>query len=253
MVEKILVDERTLGVKITESGSVACPINRVVILQPSYMPWIGFFEQMMRADQFIFLDDVQFTRRDWRNRNKIRTRDGSAWLTVPIEQKNRYKQSLKETRIDNSINWNKKHCKAIRLNYLRTPFFEMYYPYFESIYGKRWVFLLDLCYETIQYFKDVLDITTPTYKSSDLSVKGVKKELILNICQHMGASHYLTGSLARNYLTEEEFSRIGVELEYQKYEHPKYSQRYPGFVPNLSLIDLLFNVGEKSSAVIMDR
>ena len=251
MVEKILVDEGTLGKKINEGGPLACSINRVVVLQPSYLPWIGYFEQIARADQFVFLDNVQFTRRDWRNRNKIRTREGWAWLTVPIEQKNRYTQMLKETRIDNSTNWSKKHCESIRLNYSRAPFFEMYYPYFDSVYRKRWEFLLDLCYETTGYLKETLNINTPTYKSSELPVGGVKADLILNICQQMKASHYLTGSLARDYLSKEDFSQKGIDLEYQEYDHPKYSQRYSEFVPNLSLIDLLFNAGDKSLDVIM--
>ncbi len=251
MVGKILVDEGTLGTKISEGGPVVYSINRVVVLQPSYLPWIGYFEQIARADQFVFLDGVQFTRRDWRNRNKIRTRDGWTWLTVPVEQKNRYTQLLKETRIDNSINWNKKHCETIRLNYCRAPFFEKYYPYFESVYSKQWEFLLDLCYETTEYLMEVLNITTPTSKSSDLPVEGAKADLILNICQQLRATHYLTGGLARDYLSEDDFFQKGIDLEYQEYDHPQYSQRYPGFVPNLSLIDLLFNVGDKSRDVLM--
>jgi len=252
VVEKILVDEGTLGKKINEGGPLACSINRVVVLQPSYLPWIGYFEQIARADQFVFLDDVQFTRRDWRNRNKIRTREGWAWLTVPIEQKNRYTQMLKETRIDNSTNWNKKHCESIRLNYSRAPFFEMYYPYFDSVYRKRWEFLLDLCYETTGYLKETLNITTPTSKSSNILTQGAKADLILNLCQQMGATHYLTGVLAKDYLSEKDFFRQGINLEYQKYDHPKYSQRYPGFVPYLSSIDLLFNVGDQCRFVMMN-
>ena len=112
--------------------------------------------------------------------------------------------------------------------------------------------MLDLCYETIQYLKDVLKIKTPTYKSSDFLIKEVKENLILSICRQMEATHYLTGNLARNYLSEENFSREGISLEYQEYDHPKYSQRYPGFVPNLSLIDLLFKVGDQCRFVMMN-
>ena len=172
MVGKIFVDERTLGTKISQVESVTYPANRVVILQPSYLPWIGYFEQMARADQFVYLDDVQYTRRDWRNRNKIRTNEGWTWLTVPVQQKNLYTQLLKDTRIDNSTNWSKKHRAAIRFNYSNAPFFENYYPYFDSVYQKRWEFLLDLCYETTGYLKEVLNITTQTFKSSTISVKG---------------------------------------------------------------------------------
>ena len=125
MVGKIFMDERALGTVIKKRNTEVYPVNRVVVLQPSYLPWIGYFEQIARADKFVFLDNVQFTRRDWRNRNKIRTNCGWSWLTVPIEQKNRYMQLLKETRIDNSIDWNKKHREAIRSNYSRAPFFEV--------------------------------------------------------------------------------------------------------------------------------
>ena len=111
--------------------------------------------------------------------------------------------------------------------------------------------MLDLCYETTGYLKKVLNITTPTSKSSNLPLEGAKADLIPNLCQQMGATHYLTGGLARDYLSHEDFSRKGIELEYQEYNHPKYSQRYPGFIPNLSLIDLLFNVGDESLDVLM--
>jgi hypothetical protein len=251
-VGKIFVDERVMGTEISKGALVTSPVNRLVVLQPSYLPWIGYFEQMERADQFIFLDDVQYTRRDWRNRNKIRTNEGWAWLTVPVQQKNHYTQLLKETRIDNSTNWNKKHCSAIRFNYSKAPFFESYYPYFDSIYQKQWEFLVDLCYEIIGYLKEALNINTQTFRSSDFLVEGSKSNRILSLCQKMRATHYLTGNLAHNYLSGVNFSKKGVELEYQEYDHPSYSQQYSGFVPNMSLIDLLFNAGDKSLDVLMN-
>jgi len=234
-----------LGTKISQVESVTYPANRVVILQPSYLPWIGYFKQMERADQFVFLDDVQYTRRDWRNRNKIRTNEGWTWLTVPVQKKNLYTQLLKDTRIDNSTNWSKKHRATIGFNYSNAP-------YFDSVYQKRWEFLLDLCYETTGYLKEVLNITTQTFKSSTISTEGVKADRILNLCQKIGATHYLTGGLAHDYLSGVNFSQNGVELEYQEYDHPRYSQQYSGFIPNMSLVDLLFNAGDKSLDVLMN-
>ena len=140
----------------------------------------------------------------------------------------------------------------IRFNYSKAPFFENYYPYFDSVYQKRWEFLLDLCYETTGYLKEVLNITTQTFKSSTISVEGVKADRILNLCQKMGATHYLTGGLAHDYLSGDNFSQKGVELEYQEYDHPRYSQQYSGFIPNMSLVDLLFNAGDKSLDVLMN-
>lgn len=226
---------------------------KIAILQPSYLPWIGYFDQMARVDRFVLFDDVQFTRRDWRNRNKIRTKDGWAWITVPIQQKNKFGQALWETRIDNNIHWRRKHLQAIRHNYAQSPHFDLYYPYLESIYNREWDFLVDLCIETILHFKEVLNLSTPVIKSSELNISEKKEEKILAICKQLNATHYLTGDLAKNYLSDQEFLKNGIALEYHEYEHPEYAQRYPGFVPYLSIVDLLFNHGDKSLDIITGK
>jgi WbqC-like protein len=223
---------------------------RLSILQPSYLPWLGFFDQMNRADTFVFLDDVQFTRRDWRNRNKIRTREGWAWLTVPVLQKSQFTQLLKETRIDNSAPWRRKHKEALRAHYGQAPFFDTYFPAFESVYNKRWDFLLDLCFETLQILQAALNIKTLTMKASEMKMEAVKGERILAICRRLDATHYLTGDAAMDYLSKEAFRKNGIALEMQNYQHPVYKQRYPGFVPHLSVIDLLFNMGEQSQTIL---
>ena len=219
---------------------------RVAILQPSYLPWLGFFNQMHRSDQFILYDDVQFTRRDWRNRNRVRVLEGSAWLTVPVIQKNKYDQSLLETKIDNSTSWKRKHLETIRCHYSKTPFFDMYFPWCEKVFNSDWNFLLDLSLETIQYLKGELKINTPLLRSSELGESGNKTERLISICKQLGATKYLSGDSARNYISEKDFSDQGIELEYQEYQHPEYPQRYEGFVPFLSTIDLVFNCGDKS-------
>jgi len=226
---------------------------KIAILQPSYLPWLGYFDQMARCDRFIFLDDVQYTRRDWRNRNKIRTRDGWTWLTVPVVQKDRFSQSLLETRIDNSSDWRSRHRKAVQHNYAKAPHFGLYFPYFESIWNKEWHFLADLCLETTQHLKTVLNIATPTRRSSEMPVSGTKAEKILNLCRRLEATHYLSGDAAENYLagSAEDFLRNGIQVEYHGYGHPTYTQRFPGFVPYLSVIDLLFNHGGKSLEILM--
>jgi len=223
---------------------------RLSILQPSYLPWLGFFDQMHRADSFVFLDDVQFTRRDWRNRNKIRTPNGWSWLTVPVLQKSRFTQLLKETRIDNSVPWRRKHGEAIRSHYAKAPYFDLYFPALESVYNKRWDFLLDLCYETLGILQQALGIQVSLLKASEIGIKAVKKEKILALCQTLKASHYLTGDSAQDYLCQEDFDPLGIVLEMQNYRHPSYHQRYPDFVPYLSVIDLLFNEGEQSLAIL---
>ena len=237
------MDERALGFK-------RIALMRVTILQPSYLPWLGFFEQMSRSDKFVLLDDVQYTRRDWRNRNRVRVNEGWAWLTVPVLQKSRFSQTLIETRIDNSVPWRKKHLQTLRQHYCKAPFFENYFPRCQHIYEKDWSFLFDLCLETIQLLKEEIGIETPLLRSSQMKTSGEKTERLLSICGELGATHYLSGEAARDYIVEEEFSRKGIELEYQKYEHPVYPQRYPGFVPYLSAIDLLFNCGEQSLNIL---
>jgi len=219
---------------------------RVTILQPSYLPWLGFFEQMHRSDQFVLYDDVQFTRRDWRNRNRIRVQEGSVWLTVPVIQKNKYEQSLLETKIDNSTSWKRKHLESIRCHYSKTPFFDLYFPWCEKTFNREWDFLLDLSLETIQYLKGELKINTPLLRSSELGESGNKSERLISICKQLGATQYLSGESAQNYISEKDFSDQGIGLEYQNYQHPEYPQRYEGFVPFLSTIDLLFNCGDKS-------
>lgn len=223
---------------------------RVSILQPSYLPWLGYFDLMSRADTFVFLDDVQFTRRDWRNRNKIRTREGWAWLTVPVVQKNRFAQKLCETRIDNSIPWKRKHLESLRVHYARAPYFDLYFPYFDSLYNRPWDSLGDLCFETLGYLKECLKIETPTLKSSELEVGEAKAEKIICLCRRLGATHYLSGDAGQSYLSPDDFKRQGITLEFHQYRHPEYGQRFPGFVPYLSVIDLLFNHGDRSLEIL---
>ncbi len=223
---------------------------RVAILQPSYLPWLGFFEQMSRVDQFVLLDDVQYTRRDWRNRNKVRVNEGWAWLTVPVLQKSRFSQSLLETRIDNSVSWRRKHLETLRQHYGKAPYFEKYFPRCQQIYAQDWEFLFDLCHETILFLKEEMGIETPLLRSSQLKTCGEKTERLISICRELGATHYLSGEAASDYISKEGFSSQDIGLEYQNYEHPVYPQRYPGFIPYLSALDLLFNCGEQSLAIL---
>ena len=223
---------------------------RVTILQPSYLPWLGFFEQMSRSDKFVLLDDVQYTRRDWRNRNRIRVRENWIWLTVPVQQKSRFSQSLLETRIDNSVSWRRKHLETLRQHYCKAPFFEKYFPRCQQVYEQEWTFLFDLCLETIHLIKEEMSIETPFLRSSEMKPSGEKTQRLVSICLELGATHYLSGESGSNYISEEDFSSQGIGLEYQNYDHPVYPQRYPGFVPHLSAIDLLFNCGEQSLGIL---
>ncbi|MBT6716386.1 MAG: WbqC family protein [Nitrospina sp.] len=243
----VYLDERTLGLVIQPTG---IETMRVTILQPSYLPWLGFFDQMDRSDQFVLYDDVQFTRRDWRNRNKVRIREGSVWLTVPVIQKNKFEQSLLETKIDNSTSWKRKHLETIRCHYSKAPFFDLYFPWCEKIFNSEWEFLLDLSLETIEYLREQLKIDTPLLRSSELGGVGNKTQRLISICKQLGATQYLSGEAAKDYISEKEFADEGIELGYQEYQHPEYQQRYAGFIPFMSTLDLLFNCGEKSLGIL---
>ena len=223
---------------------------RISILQPSYLPWIGYFDQIEKVDRFIYLDDIQFTRRDWRNRNKIRTAKGWSWLTVPVIQKNLYTQTLLETQIDYSSNWKKKHLNSIFHNYKKTKFFDLYFPRIEAILIKDWDLLIDLCWELTESLKNWLGISTPTIRSSNLNINEKKDDKIVALCRKLEATHYLTGNLAKDYLNESKFLSYNIELEYHNYKHPIYLQKYSGFFPYMSIIDLLFNHGGKSLEIL---
>lgn len=225
-------------------------MKRIGILQPSYLPWLGYFDQMSRVDQFIFLDNVQFTRRDWRNRNRIRTREGWTWLTVPVQQKGRFTQSLLETRFDESTPWRDKHLKTLQSHYAKAPFFDAYFPGISAILYREHPSLAELCIDLTEWLAHQLKIMTPTQRASRLEVRETKAERILSLCQQLGATHYLSGDVAETYLSQLDFSRYNIEVEYQHYRHPEYAQRYPGFVSHLSVVDLLFNHGDNSPNIL---
>jgi len=223
---------------------------RIAVLQPSFFPWLGYLDQMARTDAFVYLDDVQYTRRDWRNRNKIRTPRGWMWLTVPVCSKGHFAQPLLETRIDNALPWKAKHLNALRHNYARAPYFDLYFPALETIYKREWPFLSDLCFETLDWLRRALGVDTPTRRASQLSVPGEKDRRILELCRALEADRYLTGDLARHYLDPAALEANGIQVEFQQYHHPKYRQQGPGFVAYLSVLDLLFNEGPASLGIL---
>ena len=220
----------------------------ICIRQPGYLPFSGFFKKIESSDIFVYLDDVQFEKNDWDNRNKIRTSDGSIWLTVPVLHK--FGQKLNEIKIVNDEEWNKKHLKAIQINYQKAPFFETYWSEIKKILDTKWDKLIDLNYEFIEYFLSKLDFKNNIVKSSDLGIDGTGTEKLLKICKKLNADTYLSGELGRSYLDEGIFNDANIKIIYEKYEHPKYSQVYKPFLPYMSILDLLLNEGKKSSDII---
>jgi hypothetical protein len=224
---------------------------RVAILQPSYLPWLGYFDQIYRADTFVFYDDVQYDKHGWRNRNKIKTPQGWQWLTVPVLTKGRFGKLIYEMEIDNHAPWAEKHLKSIQVNYHKSPYYHAYIKYFEKIYLKEWQYLADLDIELIKLITNLLGMGNKMFiRSMELGVKGDRLERLINICQLFKADNYLTGQAARNYLDEKLFAKAGIKVEYQNYKHPAYPQLYGDFIPHLSVIDLLFNCGPESLKIL---
>jgi len=223
---------------------------RIAILQPGYLPWLGFFDQLRRSDCFVIYDDVQYTRRDWRSRNRIKTRTGPQWLTVPIVNRGRFLQLINEAEIDYGQDWVHKHLGAVRSNYARAPFFEEYFPELTSILEARPQRLVELDLDIIRFCAKWLEIETPILLASQLMVDGTSSDRLLNICNRLGALYYLTGDAARGYLDESLFAEAGITVEYHNYRHPQYKQLHGPFVPYLSIIDLLFNHGPDSLRIL---
>jgi len=221
------------------------------ILQPGYLPWFGFFEQMYRSDVFVMYDDVQYDKEGWRNRNRIKTANGSQWLTVPVLVKFSASPLMLDVRIDNTLNWRKKHLAAIRQNYSRAPFFKKYINIFEDVYSKEWRYLVDIDLYLIYALAECLGLAQKKIiRSSTLNVQGDRIERLIRICEIFGADTFYEGASGKDYINDHDFLDRGVRVEYQNYRHPVYSQLYGDFIPNLSVIDLIFNHGKDSLAII---
>ena len=226
----------------------------VSINQPAYLPWLGYFHRIAVSDLHIVLDHVQFEKNSFTNRNKVRTREGWCYLTVPVKTKGRFGDlPIHRLEIANETPWAKKHWDGLRFNYAKAPHFARHAPFLEAVYARRWDYLMDLMRETNAYFLDAFGIKTPLLFSSQMGVEGAKDMLVLNLCRAAGATTYLSGPLGRDYLREERFAEAGIAVRYDDYEHPVYPQAFPGFEPRMAALDLLLNRGPDSPATLKNR
>lgn len=212
--------------------------------QPAYLPWLGYFEKILRSDVFVFLDAVQFEKNSFTNRNRIKTARGPIWLTVPVKIKGHTAATMRETEIDNTQNWKKKHLQALKLNYAKAPRFHDCFPKIAALYDRQHALLADLCYEHLEFWLAELGIGTTLVRQSTLPVRAAKSELILKLCRHFGATRYLAGALGKAYLDEPAFAAAGIAVEYQDYRHPAYPQLYGPFVPNMGIVDMWMNTSD---------
>jgi hypothetical protein len=227
----------------------------VSIMQPAYLPWLGYFHRIGVSDLQIVLDHVEIDRNSktkFANRNKVRTKDGWVWLTVPLKTKGEFGNlQINRLGISDDERWAQKHWQTIRHNYAKAPYFAQHAAFFEGIYNRRWDRLVDITREITAYLLAVFGISTPVRWSSTMDVAGTKDELILNLCRAVGATVYMSGPFGRDYLHEERFQAAGIKVVYHDYVHPTYPQVFPGFEPAMAAIDLLFNCGPKSREILL--
>jgi hypothetical protein len=226
-------------------------MKKVAIVQSSYIPWKGYFDLIHAVDEFILLDSVQFTRRDWRNRNLIKSARGLRWLTIPVASKGKYLQRIDQTRVAGS-GWARSHWAAIAQSYRDARYFRAYAGRIEALYATmkeplisriNHAFLVELC--------DLLGIRTRIRRDTDYHLREGRTERLVALCRAAGADAYLSGPSARAYLDAEQFERAGIALEYMDYAgYPAYPQLHPPFEHGVSVIDLLFHAGPQAPSYI---
>ena len=224
--------------------SVSVPDTRgdetvVAIHQPNYLPWIGYFHKLYRSDVFVFLDDVEYSSSSWINRNRIKTPDGWTWLTVPVHGSD---EPIADVEIADDA-WRETHRKSLQQNYGKAECFDEFVGIFEETYDRSWRSLCELNVFLVRTIADRLGLECRFVRSSALDVDAAKSERIVRLCEEVGADRYLSGEGARSYNDREQFEAADVALEYQPFDHPRYEQRFDDFVPNLSIVDVLMNVG----------
>jgi len=219
-------------------------MKQVAILQSNYIPWKGYFDMIAAVDEFILFDDMQYTRRDWRNRNQIKTPQGVQWLTVPVRVKGKYHQTIRETEIDGT-DWAYGHWKTIVQNYRRAPHFLEIAKVFEPLYLQNsYSHLSQLNRVLIEAVCDYLDIHTKISSSHDYQIIEGKTERLVDLCIQAGGSKYQTGPSAKGYIDESIFAKRGIGISWFEYNgYPEYPQLWGNFTHGVSILDLLFNCG----------
>ena len=226
---------------------------RVAISQPTYLPWLGYFDVIDQVDRFVVLDNVQFEKQSWQQRNRIKSATGLQWLTVPVEFRGRLGQQIREVQIRDA-SFGKDHLRAVELAYRRAPFFEEHYPvlaaHLQSVQPGS--LLMDLNLELLRWLLKTMGIATPLFLASQIPVEGKRTELLAAICRNLGGEAYLSAPGSAVYLLNEigTMSQAGIDVLFHSYAHPEYKQRFPPFVPYASALDLLFNEGPRSLEIV---
>lgn len=234
-------------------NSVPAKPVRIAISQPTYLPWLGYFDLMDQVDIFVLLDTVQFEKQSWQQRNRIKTATGLQWLTVPVKIKGRSLQRIEEVEIAERDYW-KKHVNQLRGHYRSAKYFEEFFPQFQAVLaeGAEQGNLAELNIRLIEWFASILGVATRRVRSSSLGVEGKRSGLNLALCEALGGNSYYSALGSAVYLLAdtEIFERRGLDIFFQNYRHPEYAQQFPPFLAFASVIDLIFNEGGRSMEII---
>lgn len=217
----------------------------VSIHQPNYIPWLGYFYKIHKSDIFVFLDDVQYIRRGFINRNRIKTHQGVSWLTVPVESKGKYESNINEMKIKGDLNWKENHLRSIEMNYKRSDYFNDFFNIFKACLIKDHEKLSEMNIDIIKAICKLLNIKTEIILSSELNIKETGTERLINICKLVGADKYLSGGGGAKYQDEKMFKDNSIQLMYSDFHEKQYKQLWGDFTGSLSVIDYIFNCGYK--------
>ncbi|MDE2216524.1 MAG: WbqC family protein [Planctomycetota bacterium] len=223
----------------------------VAIHQPQYLPWIGYFDKIDRADVFVLLDNVQYKKNEWQNRNRIKTSQGWQWITVPVLYK--YPEKINEVKINNTVDWRKKHLNALTYNYSKAPFFEKHRRFLEKTFSTNWEFLVEINTHVIQYLINALGIDKKIVLASSLRLREGPTDRLIDICKHVQADTYLSGKDGAKYMNLDAFAQAKIKVIFQDFRHPIYPQLYEKFEPYMSIVDLLFNHNHNSLKIIRSQ
>lgn len=219
-------------------------MKKILITQSNYIPWKGYFDAINKVDEFVIYDDVQYTRRDWRNRNQIKTKEGLKWMVIPVEVKGKYFQKIKETKVSDK-DWAKNHWAMLLQNYSKAPHFKEMKDVFEELYlNNSEEYLSAINYNFITAINLLLGISTPVCFSNEFNLTEGKTERLVDLCIQRGATDYYTGPAAKNYIDESFFQKESITVHYLDYNgYPEYPQLFPPFEHGVTMLDLIFNTG----------
>jgi len=224
----------------------------VTIHQPEHLPWLGLLDKVRQADVFVLLDNVQFRKNYFQNRNRVRTQSGADWITVPVITKGRADQLIRDVEVDGRANprWMQIAGSTLRQSYRQTRHWQDHEPFFEDIYKREWKQLSELNEILIRYLLEAFSIKVRILKASEIGATGKGTDLLLNVCQDLKAETYLSGISGRDYLNLDAFATASIAVRFQEFHHPIYRQFYEPFLPCMSSVDLLFNHGSASIEIL---